>query len=762
MARFPETSKIDEFPIAEADPLAEEHLAVSAWVEDALKALSTTPSGYILDLDLKTFPSGQALLDGKADRSRRLVLAAVAQIEHWHELTQRLREETAGAIRNGQGQEALGWQQAWGRRRQAWAVASALMRRTLPFDRADLLMLLRWCNRSEGVLTSHQHPIGPLTRALERFRAETFIDPELLDEARRFAARLRASFDKEAKRLGSLVEQLCGSAEEPAAEAKTAEPNRPAPEPAAAGDPRVLTQLKQFLGLQPDAVANDPATITVGRDRFPMLEDSPLHREHEALSALFEEVVSARDYWRFTLSEHQAGRDLLANDLAAAGRVVLAAAERHVNVLIGTDDTLGGHVRNALMTVTTPLLQAGFEVDRAGLFDLLLYLSTQTFNSYQATKFAPEKLVTQAEAEAERSPLTEGERYILWLFRASLASGPALGAPSEPIRRVTRLIEDGAKFFLASGEAWSDAANADLTRLEPDGAKRWAALLKHAMGATSTRPSARWLGEGGKIVAAIGPGDVKQALLRWFPLVNRGRTLRRLGQYPGDTRSGDVMIEENATILRGLLWLAPTLPDPDDLTRAITSVAISAYKKVPGIGPRAVKVGNAAVYALSEIPSTAAVGQLALLKVRVKFGSAQKEIEKAFDKAAEALGLPRDQIEEMGVPSYGLEGVGHRSEAFGEHRAEVVVSGSDAELRWFDGKGKALKSVPARVKADSKDDLKEIQQSLKDIQAMLPVQRDRLDAMFLMQKSWPVADWRERYLDHPLIGTIARRLDLAG
>jgi hypothetical protein len=30
--------------------------------------------------------------------------------------------------------------------------------------------------------------------------------------------------------------------------------------------------------------------------------------------------------------------------------------------------------------------------------------------------------------------------------------------------------------------------------------------------------------------------------------------------------------------------------------------------------------------------------------------------------------------------------------------------------------------------------------------------------MFLLQKSWPIEVWRERYLNHPLIGTIAQRL----
>jgi hypothetical protein len=54
--------------------------------------------------------------------------------------------------------------------------------------------------------------------------------------------------------------------------------------------------------------------------------------------------------------------------------------------------------------------------------------------------------------------------------------------------------------------------------------------------------------------------------------------------------------------------------------------------------------------------------------------------------------------------------------------------------------------------------VKELQRDLKDIQGMLSAQRDRIDALFLAQKSWPVRIWRERYVDHPLVGTIARRL----
>ena len=41
---------------------------------------------------------------------------------------------------------------------------------------------------------------------------------------------------------------------------------------------------------------------------------------------------------------------------------------------------------------------------------------------------------------------------------------------------------------------------------------------------------------------------------------------------------------------------------------------------------------------------------------------------------------------------------------------------------------------------------------------MLPAQRDRLDNLFLLQKKWTYDSWLARYMNHPLVGTIARRL----
>jgi hypothetical protein len=160
----------------------------------------------------------------------------------------------------------------------------------------------------------------------------------------------------------------------------------------------------------------------------------------------------------------------------------------------------------------------------------------------------------------------------------------------------------------------------------------------------------------------------RQAMEAWLPRVGRGRSHTTAKDPRG---IGDTIHDENANVLRGFLWLLPLLKRRDGDARLAAAVAFSAYRKVPGVGPRAVKVGNAAVYALSEMVGPEAMGQLAMLKVRVRFGTAKKEVEKAFDAAARELQLPREEIEELSVPDCGLTSGGVREDALGGYRVRV-------------------------------------------------------------------------------------------
>lgn len=323
--------------------------------------------------------------------------------------------------------------------------------------------------------------------------------------------------------------------------------------------------------------------------------------------------------------------------------------------------------------------------------------------------------------------------------------------------RLEKMLGSAPEIPLKVGEDWSDAALADIQSMDTSQATSWTELLTHCQSASQGKPSKKWLETAKSFVTSIGDEEFQNRLVDWFPLVDKPRTDVVESWSEWSPNPNLMIIDLHADILKGLVWCCSLFEGPA-LARTLTALAISAYKKVPGVGPRAVKVGNACVYALGAMPGMDGVTQLAILKVRVKFGTAQKGIEKALVATADRVGIPREELEEMSVPAYGLSDVGVRSETFGDFTAELRVAGRKPALHWFKPDGNEQKSVPKTVKDDFGEELKELRQAAKDIEKMLPAQAARIEQTYLQQKEWSFPVWAERYLDHPLVGTLARRL----
>ena len=337
------------------------------------------------------------------------------------------------------------------------------------------------------------------------------------------------------------------------------------------------------------------------------------------------------------------------------------------------------------------------------------------------------------------------------------------GHSTEEMRRwAARLRELGglssSTIPLVPGEAWSDAAISDIEAMEGEESAAWVALLQHCTRARGAKPGQKWSTKAESLLEKLGRPAFERSVVRWFPLVERPRTrpVERGSQWQPDPNL--LLQDENADILKALAWLCAGSENAE-VARALGALALSAYRKVLQMGPRCVRLGNACVWALGAMPDAGGVGQLAMLRARVKFGTAQKGIEKALDTAAGQAGMPLLEIEEISVPAYGLQEVGVRRAQLGEFGVELVVKGtSTTELRWIKPDGKRQKSVPKAVKEHNAEDLKEIKAAATDLRKMLPAQRDRIENLYLEQKSWTYQAWRQRYLDHPVVGTLARRL----
>ncbi len=362
-------------------------------------------------------------------------------------------------------------------------------------------------------------------------------------------------------------------------------------------------------------------------------------------------------------------------------------------------------------------------------------------------------------------------RHVVWksarlvaLAEAELAAGRQL-APDvvAVIRRsamesyqrpaFTSLVKRLTEPVLNPGEEWSDQVIGELPGL----AAPWRDLVAHASTAVTAKPGDKWDRTGRALLAMLDADEVRERVLTWLTPVGRPRTTpyEEVKYLPGLNHGYDPF---NADALRGLAWLLSLLPAHPRTTRALGALAETSLRKVPGVGPRNPKVANACVIALSRIDGESALAELARLSAKVTFKGTLKILDAVLDARAESLGLSREEIEELAVPAYGLTEVGGAVRQLGDATARLRIEGSRTAVEWRTAVGKVVKSPPAGVRRDHPEELKELKAAVKDIDKMLTAQVERLDRQFLARRDWGYAAWRERYLDHPLVGTLARRL----
>ncbi len=689
------------------------------FARECLDALEAAGGGGWAFKDVKDRPGVDGLV--KADDAVRI--AAV------REAVER-RAQVAEDYRSEQGDwsvsEALSVQNRDGYPTASLVLAKHFLRRDLPLTADDLAFL---CERTACVPSVAVGSVGYLANLRKRLVA--FVEKQAPSE------RLRTAVEQLAESLAAIVHST---------------QTKPA---------RELLQVLESAPAETDA----PARSTVTEERLEFAG-----RRLDVLAKTAGRVVSFQD-----VESSLVVGEILKADRETQVVVVREAIDRRARVVERLRASRGGemeeieafHVQHTEDYPTAAVVLADQLMRRKLPYsdDDLTFLVDRTacvpIVSFWSAIYV-RKLVKRLEEHVEGTPASESltaalERLETALSRSSDADDRKLRA------RVARLVSStgGSRVAvpLHPGEAWSDRAIADLEALDSQQRGGWARLIEHAQTASTGSPSAKWLKEAGGLLESVGAVDFAARVAEWFPLVASPRT----GEIPETYRGWDpvpelVIVNPHVDALKGLAWYASLVPEAS-VVRALTALALTSYRKVPGQGPRMVKVGNAAVWALGAIPGLDAVGQLAVLEVKVKFRTAQKGIEKALAAAAEREGLPRDELEEMAVPAYGLEEVGRLTETFGDFTAELIVEGSKSTtLRWVKPDGKTQKSVPAVVKREFADELKELKAAAKDVQKMLPVQAERIDNQFLALRSWPYEVWRERYLDHALVGTVSRRL----
>jgi Domain of unknown function (DUF4132) len=319
------------------------------------------------------------------------------------------------------------------------------------------------------------------------------------------------------------------------------------------------------------------------------------------------------------------------------------------------------------------------------------------------------------------------------------------------LARLRKLAKTSAGVdVISKGDNWGRAARKAVNAHRSDAGE----LLLHLSQATSgTTPSAKWAKRARELIAETEDGeDLVRKLLELAVTVPDGSRA-----FFGE-RAYQYVVDENAVLLRGLVWAAGVLGSewvPDVVAR-VAEHAGSPFEA--GYEERSMKVANAAIRQLGALESEEALAALSQLRGRIKHRSIRKQIETALADAAERAGMSKAQLVERQVPTFGLDGDGSKEIRVGEATAIVRVQGEKAELTWRTSKGRAVKSVPKEVKEQHPEELKGLRGEVKELKKALSAQRIRLEELFAQEREWPYDEWRSLYRDHPLVGDLARRL----
>ena len=356
---------------------------------------------------------------------------------------------------------------------------------------------------------------------------------------------------------------------------------------------------------------------------------------------------------RFQNAEPQAQRAIV--------MAMLAWLDQHSLKSYGHRDQNAWQVGWKMREAFLQMLKFNIPFQEQDVIAMLDWSASQSSTSVYVYFSGVPQIIKVAGDYLRNNPMSDELHKALERLTQTIESGSMSVEIRRWVLRLKELTKDSeVSLPLAAGDIWADTALREVHALDSRTQTAWAELLLHCLRAPGPAPSRKWLNGVDKYLDTIGNLNFFNKVEHWFPLVDRPRAISI-----NSHENREMLLPVNADILKGLVWLCSESDDPE-IARALTALAISSYKKIPGAGPRAGKVGNACFWALGNMSGSEGIAQLSILKIKIKTNHAPKLIANALEIAAKRTGMTAEEIEEMSVPMYGLNKVGLRRDDFGE------------------------------------------------------------------------------------------------
>jgi hypothetical protein len=290
--------------------------------------------------------------------------------------------------------------------------------------------------------------------------------------------------------------------------------------------------------------------------------------------------------------------------------------------------------------------------------------------------------------------------------------------PESPARQWQAYLDETALGFLRDPEAVTEARHRSQRALLP--ARAWQARMAQHL-------------------QTLGAEKVRERLKRSLHKIR--------GSKPGMLARQSL----NREMLRGLLWLAIELAD-DEVGQAVQHAVRFFYENNSPLAETGVVV-------LFHMPGRAGAAPLATILGRVRAESQRAFVDSTLTALAERLHCDRDDLVDESLPTFGFTEVGRLQLDFGEAKAEMRISGSrSTDIVWSKPDGKVLKSIPARVKRERAEEVEAFKATAAGVREALSGLAQRLEASWLTERTFALADWHARLIDHPVAAALGRKL----
>ncbi|SFN58297.1 protein of unknown function [Actinomadura madurae] len=211
--------------------------------------------------------------------------------------------------------------------------------------------------------------------------------------------------------------------------------------------------------------------------------------------------------------------------------------------------------------------------------------------------------------------------------------------------------------------------------------------------------------------------------------------------------------DEVATLGRAarlmLLRDEPWLPAFFDRLLPGVSVAPTEAKSLPSQG-LLYEIARAA----QDFPTPELVTAFRTVRGSVRHKGVPKQLDKMLKRIEAAL-AERTEVA-LRLPGLGFDADGVLRRELSGYTAVVTAAGK-AGLS-FEKDGRTLKSVPAAVRRDHKDEVKELRDLVKRVDAQLATLARALEGGFTVDAAHPFGEWRDTLVRHPIAGPVVRAL----